>query len=306
MDGMMQEIQKDQTPITVCICTFRRESLTSTLTSVSNQMLPHETKRRIVVIDNDSARTAEAFVLRFGESEPEIDLEYIHAPGQNISIARNAALKACKSRWLAFIDDDETAAPNWLERLMAKRDGAAAVFGLSKAIYGNSTPEWIKLGDYHSSQPHFQSGIVHTGYTSNVLIDMSFVRKYDLEFDHTLGRTGGEDTDFFYAMHQLGGRLAYAADAVVYDEVVESRRTLRWILKRRKRVGQTYAKMQQRYNTRAYRLIPILSPLKIAFCFTMAAMLAIRPEHAMWWLMRGVFHWGSLSYRISGRVYQEY
>jgi succinoglycan biosynthesis protein ExoM len=303
---MKLEIRSGQIVVTVCICTFRRASLTSTLTSVANQVLPDEIKCRVLVIDNDVARTAEASVAKFDASVSNIELEYLHAPSKNISIARNAALRACVTRWLAFIDDDETAAANWIERLMADRNDVAAVFGLSKAIYGHGTPEWIKFGDYHSNQPQPRRGIVDTGYTSNVLIDMNFVREHRLEFDETLGRTGAEDTDFFYAMYRHGGRLAYASDAVVYEEVSDNRKTLRWIIKRRQRVGQTFAKLQQRYNTRAYNLIPLLSPIKIVFCISMAAVLSIRPSRAMWWLMRGVFHWGTLSYRINGSIYEEY
>ena len=107
----MLEIQKEPTLITVCICTYRRESLNATLASVTNQVLPDEIKRRILVIDNDVARTAEPSVSQFAASLPGIELKYVHAPGQNISIARNAALKTCDTHWLAFIDDDETAAP---------------------------------------------------------------------------------------------------------------------------------------------------------------------------------------------------
>jgi len=303
---MKAETGSGQTIVTVCICTFRRPGLALTLRSIANQVLPDEIKCRIVVVDNDSARTAEALVASFYSSESKMDLEYVHAPGQNISIARNVALKACRTRWLAFIDDDETAAPNWIERLMASRDSAAAVFGLSKAVYGNDTPSWIKHGDYHSNRPQPRGGIIDTGYTSNVLIDMDVVRTYRFEFDETLGRSGAEDTDFFFRIYRSGGCLTYAPDAIVYEEVPDARKTLRWIVRRRHRVGQTYAKLQQKYNVRAYRLIPLISPIKIAFCVAMAAMLPIRPNRAMWWLMRGVFHWGHLTYRITGKVHQEY
>jgi succinoglycan biosynthesis protein ExoM len=278
----------------------------STLHSVASQILPDGVKCQAIVIDNDIAQTAVPIVDNFRASVSKVDLEYVHAPGQNISVARNAALKACPTRWLAFIDDDETAALNWIERLMASRDGAAAVFGLSQAIYGDETPNWIKVGDYHSNRPHPRHGVIDTGYTSNVLIDMDVVRAHKLEFDETLGRTGAEDTDFFYRMYGCGGRLTYAPNAIVYEEVSSARMTLSWVIKRRHRVGQTFAKLQQRYNVRAYKLIPLLSPIKIAFCVGMATILAIRPGRAMWWLMRGVYHWGTLTYRINGNVYEEY
>jgi succinoglycan biosynthesis protein ExoM len=303
---MKPEIKSNQTVVTVCICTFCRASLLNTLHSVANQVLSNDTECHIIVVDNDAARTAEPIVTSFRALISKMDLEYVHAPGQNISIARNAGLKACRTRWLAFIDDDETAASDWIERLMAGCHGAAAVFGPCKAIYGDETPKWIRIGDYHSNKPQPRHGVVDTGYTSNVLIDMDIVRALKLQFDESFGRTGAEDTDFFYAMHGHGGRLAYAPDAFVYEVVSNNRATLRWVVRRRLRVGQTFAKLQQRYSVRDYRRIPLLAPIKIALCVGIAATLAIRPSRAMWWLMRGVFHWGMLTYRFNGNVYEEY
>jgi succinoglycan biosynthesis protein ExoM len=299
------EFSIEDSAVTVCICTFRRTSLLSALRSVANQILPTGLTCRLLVIDNDFSRTAEKLVSDF-RAATKISVEYLHAPGQNISIARNAGLVACRTRWLAFIDDDATATPNWLTHLMAIRAGAAAVFGHCQAIYDEKTPTWMRIGDYHSNRVVRRHGVIETGYTSNVLIDMKFVRSYKLEFDKQLGRTGGEDTLFFYAMYQYGGRLAYAVDAVVNEEVSSSRTAIRWVFTRKYRAGQTYAKLQQRYNVRKYRQILLLSPAKIAFCASVAAVLVIRPSLAMWWLMRGVLHLGMLSYRLGGNMHQEY
>ena len=61
----------------------------------------------------------------------------------NISIARNACLEHSRGELLVFIDDDETATPEWLASLVAKMDesGADVVLGPVKAIYGTPTPK---------------------------------------------------------------------------------------------------------------------------------------------------------------------
>ena len=233
-------------------------------------------------------------------------MEYVHAPGQNISIARNAGLKACKTRWLAFLDDDEIASVNWLDRLMALREHASAVFGPSEAVYSPQSPKWVREVDLHSNRLIWRRGVVETGYTSNVLIDMDFVHKHKLRFDEELGRSGGEDTMFFAAMRQYGGRLAYASEAIAYEYVANARTALNWVIKRRFRVGQVTSMMWRTYDPREYRLLPLVAPLKIFYCVAAAAVLAPRPGRAMWWLMRAVFHSGILSYRLTGRVRQEY
>jgi succinoglycan biosynthesis protein ExoM len=276
-----------------------------TIGSVAEQILPSGMQCKIIVIDNDLTPSAGALISD-ACSKLGIKCTYLHAPGQNISIARNAGLSACRTRWLAFVDDDEIASRDWLSRLLANRNGAVAVFGPCEAIYPDKAAGWIRFGDYHSNRVVSRDGVIDTGYTSNVLIDMDFVRAHKLQFDEEYGRTGGEDTIFFYQMYRCGGHLAYAAGAIVYDQVAPSRITLRWVAARQYRAGQTYAKLQEKYVVKRFFRILILSPLKIAYCVSMAALLAFRPGAAMWWLMRGVFHFGTLSYRLGGNVYKEY
>jgi succinoglycan biosynthesis protein ExoM len=298
-------LEIDDAGITICVCTFRRRSLLSTLQSLAAQILPDGAKYHTLVVDNDFSCSAETIVADFC-AMTKMSVEYLHAPGQNISIARNAGLTACRTRWLAFIDDDETATPCWLGRLMAHRNGAVAIFGPCEAIYDPTAPMWIRIGDYHSNRVFRRNGVIETGYTSNVLIDMKFVRAERLNFDEQLGRTGGEDTMFFHAVYRRGGRLAYAADAVVLEKASSDRTTMAWVVTRKYRAGQIYAKLQQTYDSRKFRRLLFLSPLKIVFCSTIAAALVIRPARAMRWLMRGALHFGMLSYRLHGKIYQEY
>ena len=113
------------------------------------------------------------------------------------------------------------------------------VFGPCEAIYDDWVPDWIKQGDYHSNRIA-ESSPITTGYTSNVLIDMVFVRRHGLRFEPELGWTG-EDTLFFHAMYRKGGVLKYATNAVVYERVIPSRANVRWVVRRRYRAGQTRA-----------------------------------------------------------------
>jgi succinoglycan biosynthesis protein ExoM len=286
--------------VTVCICTFRRASVLAALSSVANQDLPREITYHVIVVDNDGARTAEPVVSGFCADTGK-EVEYVHAPGQNISIARNAALAACQTRWLAFLDDDETATSDWLRGLIGKSDGSTAVFGPCKAIYPDATPKWMRLGDYHSTRINPRERVINTGYTGNVLIDMDFVRAHKFRFDEEYGRTGGEDTVFFYALGRKGAQFAYAPEAVAYEQVPENRVSLRWLVGRRYRAGQTYAKLQRNYGFPGYQVLVLLSPVKIAVCAAVALPLMVRPSRAMWWMLRGVFHCGVLAFGVGAR-----
>src|SRR5581483_11677582 len=149
--------------------------------------------------------------------------------------------------------------------------------------YPQGTPPWMRAGDYHSNRILERKRPIDTGYTSNVLIDLSFPRKNLLQFDPALGRTGGEDTFFFQAMFRRGAVLKYAPDAVVYEEVAPSRLNLKWIARRKFRAGQVYALMFLRFDGAAYRRAAWSSPLKISTCIAMCGMTLLDPRRAMWW-----------------------
>jgi succinoglycan biosynthesis protein ExoM len=289
----------------VCVCTFRRPSVLAAVESVASQKLPAGTRLNILVVDNDMTPSAQDIVERFRARTPAA-LEYRHAPGRNISAARNEALRAASTRWLAFLDDDEYAPPDWLARLLAARKGANVVFGPCQAIYPKGTPPWMRDGDYHSNRLPARKRPIDTGYTSNVLIDMNFVRDNLLQFDPALGRTGGEDTFFFHAMYHRGAVLKYAPQAAVYEEVAPSRLNLRWIARRKFRAGQVYALMFLRFDGAAYRRAAWSSPLKIGACVAMCGITVLDPRRAMRWLVRGTFHAGILSYVLGMKIYQEY
>jgi succinoglycan biosynthesis protein ExoM len=301
--GVAELSEPEMAYITVCICTFRRPSLLRTIDSITTQSV-NGALAAILVIDNDDSPSArEAIESR--EPNAQVDIKYLHAPARNISVARNAALDAVTTPWLAFIDDDEYASSDWLHRLSLERHGAHAIFGLSKAIYSSSAPQWIIEGDYHSNYV-LNRVPINTGYTSNALIDVEFVRKNALRFDPQLGTTGGEDTIFFHHMFRAGGVLKYSPHAVAYEEVIPSRLNFWWVAKRRFRVGQVYAMMFHRFNLVDYRTVVWSAPVKVSSCVAMAAVMIWRPNRAIWWLMRSIFHAGSLSFALGIKLYEEY
>jgi succinoglycan biosynthesis protein ExoM len=291
--------------VTVAICTFRRPSIVKAVESVTRQRLPADVAMRILVIDNDATPSAKELIEE-ARAKTSVEIDYRHVRGQNISVARNAALDATSTPLLAFLDDDEYAAPDWLSNLIALRQGAEAVFGACEANYPDDAPSWLRTCDFHSNRLPENGRIIDTGYTSNVLIDMGFVRASGLAFDPLLGETGGEDTLFFHALHKGGGTLRYAPSAVVHEDVVASRLNLTWVRLRRYRAGQAYAMMLYRFDRRAYRRAVASAPLKILACLLISFVTMFASSRALWWLMRGVFHLGVVSYALGARLHREY
>src|SRR5207244_1463324 len=116
--------------IDVCVCTFRRPHVAQTLRSIAAQQGLEGRRLRIIVADNDEEPSARTLIARTA-AELDVPVSYVHAPARNISVARNACLQQAGGDWLAFIDDDEIADPDWLAALLAEaeRAGWDAVLG---------------------------------------------------------------------------------------------------------------------------------------------------------------------------------
>src|SRR5262245_3926140 len=241
--------------VDVCICTYHRPAIVDALQSLSHQEGCDGIRIRIVVADNAQEPTASDLVASTAR-ELAFDTVYVHAPANNVSVARNACLDAAQGEWLAFLDDDEIASPSWLSGLIseAKRGQWDAVLGPVQALYPPSTPTWIRKGDFHSTRPVFVRGRIETGYTGNVLIRRATIARQGLRFRTELGRSGGEDEDFFNRLCDAGGRIGFAAGALAYETIPTVRLTLRWLLTRSFRAGQTYGgRLQARSRTLAAR-----------------------------------------------------
>lgn len=299
---MMPKIRID-----ICICTFQRPHIVTTLKSLSCLDTPPDWDVRVIVADNDDTPSAESLVLSTASTLP-FPVHYVHAPARNISIARNACLDAsASSDYMAFMDDDELADRNWLTALMSRMTSSqdyAAVLGPVDAIYPAICPAWMRTGNFHATRPVFVRGEIITGYSCNLLLKTSVVNSLHLRFRTELGKTGGEDSVFLSTLYQNGGKITYAPEALLQEPVPENRASLLWLMKRRFRSGQTHAVMCFEKNTApimSFRIkLAILASAKALLCAIMAILSAWNPPKMIEWLLRGTLHVGVLA-RLSGK-----
>src|SRR5207253_1180482 len=121
----------------------------------------------------------------------------------------------------------------------------------------------------------------------------SAIEARGLRFDPALGRQGGEDDDFFYRLTDSGGTIGYAADALAYEAVPPQRASLRWLLRRSFRAGQTHAARLVRRHRGAARLAQLgLAGAKGSACLAGAAAALPSPIGRGRWLVRGALHAG--------------
>lgn len=292
--------------IVVCICTYRRDSLVDALRSLDGTRagLPVS----LLVIDNDDTPTARSMTEGVAATS-NLPVSYVHCPGANISIARNAALEHARARYLAFLDDDEVAGPDWvaqLERRMTE-SGAAVVLGPVQAVYEDEGPSWMAQADVHSTAPVFVGGDIRTGYSCNVLIDRQHAGFDGLRFRVDLGRSGGEDTAFFTEAFERGARIAFAPEAVVFEPVPAARARFAWLAKRRYRMGQTHGRLLLRDASPLARMhSAALSVAKLAYCAVAALLTVFQPVKRNRAILRGCLHAGTFSAHLGQRPLELY
>lgn len=301
---MRNALLKTTPSIDIGICTFRRPQVADTIRSIARLRCPEHCHLRIIVADNDITPSGRTLIEATGQ-ETGLDVLYIHAPAQNISLARNACLDAATAPLLAFIDDDEEVAPEWLQAMLVTFDTTQAdvVFGPVLARYSDACPAWLRRGDYLTTMPvHTQKGIV-TGYAGNVVLRRAAPCFLGQRFRPELGLSGGEDTLFFAAVAAQGGQLTYAPEAIATEAAAPERQNLGWLIKRRFRFGQTHGQLLLENDAHSWpqRLQAVaVAAIKALFCWCAAIGNLCRQDRAIYWSLRGALHAGVIA-RLLGK-----
>jgi succinoglycan biosynthesis protein ExoM len=283
--------------VDICVCTYRRAEIEDALRSLGAMRVPGHVSVRVIVADNDDWPSAEEPVTDMAAELP-FEVVYLHAPASNISIARNACLEHADGDLLAFIDDDEVVARDWLAELVAAAEasGADAILGPVRSVYSDTAPGWMRRGDFHSTMPVWVKGEIRTGYTCNVILRRASRHVAGRRFNLARGRSGGEDTEFFTQLTGSGGTIAFAPDAVVHEAVPDSRASFSWLLRRRFRAGQTHGRLLAEPRRGGLVLAQVvLAGAKAGYCFAAAAVVALLPVRRNRYFLRGVLHAGVIS-----------
>jgi succinoglycan biosynthesis protein ExoM len=233
--------------IAIGICTYQRANgLIALLAAV--EQLRFDTLLAadiaVIVVDNSSNRFAEEICRRHGQTS-RFPMHWISEPRRGLTYARNAAISTAigvKATHLAFIDDDEMPAPDWIDQLYRrlKETGAAAAVGPVIPLFETSPSRWVPIPAYCTA-PAIDGGFALEGYTCNAIIDLGILSRAGLAFDVRFNETGGEDTHLFKALRASGQVIAWAPSAAVFESVPKTRMRAPWLLRRWFRTGTVEA-----------------------------------------------------------------
>lgn len=197
---------------------------------------------RVVIVDNDAEGSGRATVEEIASGGFPFPLTYAIETVRGIPFGRNRALaEAGDVDLVAFIDDDEVPAPDWLDRLLVTRaaTGADVVAGPVLPVFETPPPDWVREGRFFDRRRHATGERIHYARTSNVLIASHVHAAHERPFPEKMANNGGDDTYFFMRAALEGHAIVWADDAVVTEEVPASRVDVRWLMRREYRRGNT-------------------------------------------------------------------
>ncbi len=234
----------------IAICTYRRpELLRALLASIAEQRFDGPAPEvSIAVADNSPDREGMPVALTVSTSFP-YPIIVDHEPQPGIATTRNRTVSMLGPQdAIVFIDDDETAAPDWLAGLVrtAETYDADVVCGPVFARFAETPSRWMIDGRFYERERHPTGTVTGATATSNLLVrDVVFRALEQPFFDPALGLIGCDDTLFLERARLAGHVAVWCDEAVVSETFPVQRLNTRWLVQRKFRGGNSWVIIQR-------------------------------------------------------------
>lgn len=190
---------------------------------------------RILMADNDPARSARDTVRELARAGTGPGLRYVVEPVAGIAAVRNRLLDETSDQDLLLsLDDDERPRPGWARHLVEtwQRTGAAFVAGRVVPEYTGAVDPWLLAGRFFVRRQLPTGSEVAFAAGGNMLLDLAQVRASGVRYRAGFGLTGGEDTVFTKELRTSGGSIVWCNESEAVDVVPAERQSRRWVLTR--------------------------------------------------------------------------
>jgi len=215
--------------VSIIVPAFNEENqIESLLQSLINQNFIH--KYEIIIVDNQSTdntvKKAESFKIKHKVK----DLKIITSIGK-LGKVRNDGILNSSGEWIAFIDADEIADPNWLSELMKKTDNYDIVIGAIHLTNPdiNFITKFFDLLRIKRIEILKKSSVIKAVGTGNLLVNRRIFNKGIL-FDNNFPTS--EDGDFSYQLFKKGFKFGFNDKAIIFHKIPESFRQLYYYQKK--------------------------------------------------------------------------
>ena len=235
----MNLVRSQELALSVCICAHNRsDNLARCLEALKGQCRDIQ----LIIVDSASGDIHEAEIRNLA-SLHRANLIRLNQPG--LSAARNAALSATTTSWIAYLDDDTIPSEQWVDaaiRVISEVPSDCSIIGGRIVPLfppdGTSSigPRWLQLlsvvdmngeGD-QTDRPHIVG--------ANVLFRVQTIRQAG-GFPLSLGRSGtsllsGEEKFIVEHLRSNGQRIWYSETLSVQHHIAPQRLLRSWVIRR--------------------------------------------------------------------------
>ena len=182
----------------------------------------------IIIVDNNSTDNTEEIAKDFVKNN--INIKYLQEKTVGYSAPRNCGWKNASGNIIAYIDDDEIAAPDWLESIEKAFQIAEKpdiIGGIYLGKYDENPPDWFteSMDRTDKSRP---KGILNQRKEcclagGNIAFKKEVLEKLDGFSNNFNVKNGflmmGEDTDICLRAKNFGFQLFYNPDIKIYHRI---------------------------------------------------------------------------------------
>lgn len=240
----MTQTETEPLSLTVAVLTRNRpEMLSALLDSFADLTPPPDCRIRFLVVENSDHPLSRGIVEARDWRLPTGPIEYILEPELGIPYGRNRAARdaiAAGNRLLAFVDDDETVARDWLVQFVRgyRESGAILLGAPHKLAAAEPGLSWIQRHMHDGIRRHYErksnraarlAGLTGTPgvnvVTNNWLGETAIFSEHGIWFDEEMRFTGGTDVKLSDQVKKAGLPTAWVADAEAYEFIPPERLT---------------------------------------------------------------------------------
>ncbi len=241
-------VPKARPSVSVVVCSHDRlDYVRACMDSLARQTVGCD-GFEIILVDSGSPAPVAAAMRQIADDTPNARLVRLDLPG--VSLARNEGARAASGDYVAYIDDDAMAMPDWIEQIqhvLAEHDCRPVVLGGKVVpVWEDTLPDWwpTSLRGVLSIIEHDGSGEYRTKAVPAKLepygVNMILRRDVMLQqggFAETLGRLGlvlqsDEEVQLAWRLQNAGFSAIYDSRVVVRHSIQAKRFNVEWLLAR--------------------------------------------------------------------------
>lgn len=265
----MSENESNRLHVSVCICTHNGAERIGLVLEALGGQTERSPRWEVVVVDNASKDGTAAVVAKSLSTCLPGRSRCVAEPQPGLMYARRTAVNEARGEFIAFLDDDNIPAPDYLERLLdlLVKQPRVGIFG------GRVWPEWVgeaePLGKAvaffalaacdRGDEPFAYRDVTGGPAGAGMVIRRELLEKIFEEkslASTVTGRvgkvlTGSDDTALVVRAHQLGYEVRYEPSLVLYHRIPASRTTREYLLKLYEGIGRGQAALRLLYDPRA-------------------------------------------------------